>query len=77
MKKEITRSDKMLKEIIDLYVYDNGRKSILFKKESESRYALLSGGMHIVMMRFSRTEFEQVERICGEMGVNIEIFKED
>ena len=67
----------MVKEIIDLYAYDNGRKSILFKKESESRYALLSGGMRIVMMRFSRTEFEYVERICGEMGVNIEIFKED
>lgn len=76
MKQEITRSDKMLKEIIDLYVYDNGRKSILFKKESESRYALLSGGMRIVMMRFSRTEFEQVERLCGEMGVTIEM-KED
>lgn len=76
MKQETTRSDKMLKEIIDLYVYDNGRKSILFKKESESRYALLSGGMRIVMMRFSRTEFEQVERLCGEMGVTIEM-KED
>ena len=76
MKQEITRSDKMLKEIIDLYVYDNGRKSILFKKESESRYALLSGGMRIVMMRFSRTEFDQVERLCGEMGVTIEM-KED
>ena len=76
MKQEITRSDKLLKEIIDLYVYDNGRKSILFKKESESRYALLSGGMRIVMMRFSRTEFEQVERLCGEMGVTIEM-KED
>lgn len=76
MKQEITQSDKMLKEIIDLYVYDNGRKSILFKKESESRYALLSGGMRIVMMRFSRTEFEQVERLCGEMGVTIEM-KED
>ena len=77
MKQETTRSDKMLKEIIDLYAYDNGvRKIILFKKESESRYALLSGGMRIVMMRFSRTEFEQVERLCGEMGVTIEL-KED
>ena len=67
----------MVKEIIDLYAYDNnGQRSILFKKESESRYALLSGGMRIVMMRFSRTEFEQVERICGEMGVTIEM-KED
>ena len=77
MKQANNRSDKMLKEIIDLYAYDNdGRKSILFKKESESRYALLSGGMMLVMMRFSRTEFEQVERLCGEMGVTIEL-KED
>lgn len=68
----------MVKEIIDLYAYDNnGQRSILIKKESGSNgYALLSGGMRIVMMRFSRTEFEQVERLCGEMGVTIEM-KED
>ena len=77
MKQETTRSDKMLKEIIDLYALDNeGRKSIYLEKKPGSRYALLSDENGMVMMHFRRVEFEQVERLCGEMGVTIEL-KED
>ena len=74
MKQETTRSDKMLKEIIDLYALDNeGRKSIYLEKKPGSRYALLSDEKGMVMMHFSRVEFERIVMLCGERGIAIKL----